>query len=397
VRKVLFKTLRAPMLNPTPTGLAGTSNATLESLRTGDVPGQDKTKGTRVARFSETLLNWRVTTKVDGTYLLPVVIHADGRSHFNTKPFGVLTGRPAGRQLSYPRWSSNPVERAREIFTAGPGMILVYFDLAQAEARFAANLSNDAAFIAAVADDVHSRNALILFGADERIKDRLTRDPKGKYCPRHAEGGSSAAACDCGKPYRDVTKNVGFAIIYQAGVKKVFAFLRSQGFPVELDAVEYMFMAMKDAYPDYDRYVQENMQFVREHGYLRTAVVGRIMHFGFHPEPAQIANVPIQSGIADVMDTRLLDEMGPRMRGTGARQILHHYDSATFEVPKKQVEWIEYESKGVKKRKPGGKVIEVIESVWAQPVKVKKSIVCRADREFMLPAEIKVGQRWSDF
>jgi uracil-DNA glycosylase family 4 len=388
VRKVLFGVLRAPMLNPTPTGLAGTSNATLESLRTRDQG--DDTKETRVARFSEALLNWRITVKVKSTYCDSIQIHADERAHYNIKPFGVFTGRPASRILSAPRWSRDLVDRIREVYTASPDHLIVYFDLAQAEGRFAANLSNDAAFIEACAVDLHTRNALILF-PDEHEK--LLRDPKGKYCPRHSEKGNPKAACNCGKPFRDVTKNVGFAIIYQAGPKKVLAYLRSQGFPVDLEQVEDMFRAMRDAYPDYAGYVAQNIRFVEKNGFLRTAIKGRIMWLGFHPEPAAVANLPVQSGIADVMDTRALDEIVPRLRGTGAKLILHHYDALHFDTPKKQIEWL-VDEKG--KRKPAGKVVEVLEQVWARPVRIEQSIVSRATREFLLPAEIKVAERWSE-
>lgn len=369
VRRALFKTMKAPLLNPTPTGLASTSNATLEALREG--------AGTRVARFCETLLNWRFTLKAKGTYVDTVPVHADGHAHYNFKPFGVITGRPASRILSAPRWSKETPERFREIFYAPKGYSLVYFDLAQAEARFAANLSADRNFIEACAKDIHTKNALLLF---PDAKEALERDPKGKHCPRHSEGGSSSAACNCGKPFRDVTKNAGFAIIYQAHPSKVFAYLRSQGFPVQMDHVEAMFDAMRGKYYEHDKWVKDMLRFATENGYLRTALVGRIIRLGFHPKPTDVSNVPIQSGIADVMDTRLLDQILPRIPGE-AKMVMHHYDSATFFTRNCDVE----------------KVQVVIEDVWKAPVQLKQSIVCRQDCEFVLPAETKVGRRWSDF
>lgn len=370
VRRALFTTLKAPMLSPTPTGQASTSNATLESLREGT--------GTRVARFSEALLNWRFTMKVKSTYTDTIPIHPDGRAHYNFKPFGVITGRPASRILSAPRWSKALPERFREIFCAAPGRELVYFDLAQAEARFAANLSADANFIEACAKDIHTKNALILF---PDAAEMLTRDPKGKHCPRHSEGGSSSAACNCGKPFRDVTKNAGFAIIYQAAPAKVFAYLRSQGFPVEMGDVEEMFSAMRGKYFEHDRWVKDMLRFATEHGYLRTPLVGRIIRLGFHPKPTDVSNVPVQAGIADVMDTRLLNDITPALP-PDVCQIMHHYDSATFDCPK---------------GKAADEVQALIERVWAAPVKLPASIVCRKACEFVLPAEVKRGRRWSDF
>ena len=381
VRRVLFGTLRAPMLNPTKTGLASTSNATLESLRTGDKG--DETKPTRVARFAEGLLNWRTALKSKGTYVDTVQVHAsDGRAHYTFKPFGVITGRPASRILSAPRWSQSLPERVREIYYAQKGRTLVYFDLAQAEGRFAANLSADVNFIAACAKDIHTTNAKILFPDAREV---LEKDPKGKNCPRHSEKGNARAACACGKPFRDVTKNGFFAIIYQAHESKVLSFLRSQGFAMELDQVEAMFAAVRDVYSTYDAYVKTNLRFVEKNGYIRTALKGRMIRMGFHPKPSDTANLPIQSGIADVMDTRLLDIIVPGLpKGTpsvkGAQMIMHHYDSATFDTPNEQVE----------------EVRSLIEGCWKAPVKLEESIVCRKACEFLLPAEVKTGKRWSE-
>lgn len=369
VRRALFHTLKAPLLNPTPTGLASTSNATLEALREG--------AGSRVARFSEAMLNWRFTVKAKSTYVDTVPAHRDHRAHYNFKPFGVITGRPASRILSAPRWSKALPERFREIFCASKDRALVYFDLAQAEARFAANLAADKNFIEACAKDIHTKNALLLFPDAREV---LERDPKGKHCPRHSEGGSASAACNCGKTFRDVTKNAGFAIIYQAAPAKVFAFLRSQGFPVQMDHVEAMFDAMRGAYFEHDRWVKDMLRFATEHGYLRTALVGRMMRVGFHPKPTDVSNLPIQSGIADVMDTRLLDQIVPRLPAD-VKMIMHHYDSATFDASVGDVDAVQ----------------KIIEEVWKEPVRLPRSIVCREDCEFMLPAEVKVGKRWSDF
>ena len=386
VRKALFGRLKAPMLNPTETGLASTSNSTLETLRTGDT--SKKTKETRVARFAEATLNYRASMKSLGTYLTPVQIHKDGRAHYTFKPFGTITGRPAGRILSAPRWSSFLPERVREIYTVPKDCLILYFDLAQAEGRAAANISGDKNFIEACAKDLHTRNALILF-PDEA--EALKRDPKGKDCPRHSEGGRAGAACNCGKPYRDVTKHAGFAIIYQAVAQTVLAYLRSQGFPVELDQVEDMIEAMRAAYPDHAAWVEWLTAWVRQNGYIETAIMHRKITVGFHAKVQDLSNLPIQSLIADIMDIRLLDVINPQLP-PGCKQILHHYDSASYEVPRRLIEWEEVKGK----KYPRGKVVDIIENAWREPVRLKPSIVCSGEREFLLPAEVKTGRRWSE-
>lgn len=44
-----------------------------------------------------------------------------------------------------------------------------------------------------------------------------------------------------------------------------------------------------------------------------------------------------------------------------------------------------------------GPMAEAVERTWAEPVRLKPSVVCREEREFLLPAEIKTGKRWSSF
>jgi len=407
VRRVLFGTLKAPMLNPTKTGLASTSNATLEVLRTGGAgsarsgpadtaqtsgPIQTETRETRVARFAEALLRWRVAVKIRSTYVNAVRIHDDGRAHYNWRPYGTNSGRYSCRLQSCPRWSTAIEDRPREMYTASPGCSLVYFDLSQAEARFAANLSGDPNFIKTCEGDVHTGNAKILFPDALEV---LTRDPKGKNCPQHGEDAVKGARCNCGKPFRDIAKNAGFAVAYLAEAATVFAFLRAHGFPVELDAVEEMLNLLKASYKRYYEYVAENVFFVEKNGHLRTALVGRARHFGFHPKPQEIANFPIQSGIADCMNTRLLqlqkklNKEAPRIR-----MVAQVHDAAMFDTPDEYVRW-ETDKKG--KPVPKGYMVEQIEALWREPVRLEPSIVCRERREFVLPAEIKVGQRWSDF
>ena len=304
VRRVLFGVLRAPMLNPTATGLASTSNATLEVIRTGGAgtarrgpadtvetggPILNETRQTRAGRFAEALLRWRVAEKIRGTYVNAVVIHPDGRAHYNWRPYGTVSGRYSSRLQSNPRWSTAIEDRPREIYIASKGCVLVYFDLSQAEMRFAAALSGDPNFIKTCEGDVHTGNAKILFPQPEALE-MLTRDPKGKYCPQHGERPMHGAACNCGKPYRDIAKNAGFAVSYLAETATVFAYLRAHGFPVELDDVETMLSALKRSYRRYYEYVAENVAFVEKHGYLRTALIGRIRWFGFHPKPTDVAN-----------------------------------------------------------------------------------------------------------
>jgi uracil-DNA glycosylase family 4 len=373
VRRALFVRLKAPMLNPTKTGLPSTSNATLEEIKKG--------RG-RAARFARALLELRVVDKSRGTYVDAVQVHTDRRAHFNWKSFGAGTGRYSGRMQSCPRWSLTLAERVREMYTASKGNVLVYFDLSQAEARFAAHLSGDENFIASCRGDVHANNALVVFSASPKAVEALERDPKGKSCARHADttGKNWRAPCNCGKDYRDIAKNVGFAIAYLAEAPAVFAYLQAHGFDVDLTLVEGMLGNLKRTYATYYAYVGENVAYVQTHGYLRTALTGRLRRFGYSPKPTEVANFPIQSGIADVMNIRL-PTIRDRVRTLGGRLVGQYHDAAVFDVPKPAAP----------------EVRSIIESTWKEPVRLETSIVCRSPREFVLPAEIKEGHALSEF
>ena len=366
IRRILFTRLRAPMLNPTASGLASTSNATLEVLKTG--------KG-RAAKFSDALLRWRVVSKIKSTYVDATVVHRDVRAHFNWKSFGTVAGRFSSRMQSVPRWSGALEDRVREMYTAAPGCELFYFDLSQAEARMAANLSGDPEFINTCKGDVHVGNALVLF---PDARETILKDPKGKHCARHGGSGSTLAACTCGKPYRDVAKNAGFAVAYLAEAPTVFAYLRAQGFPVELGDVEAMLDRLKTAYKAYYAYVASNVAFVAKHGYLRTALVGRVRWFGYAPPPTEIANFPIQSGIADVMNVRALRLV--RQLPSGARIVGQYHDAVITEA-----------------RRGDDRIVPLLEKLWEEPVRFPASQVCPKACEFFLPTEIKRGRRWSEF
>jgi DNA polymerase I-like protein with 3'-5' exonuclease and polymerase domains/uracil-DNA glycosylase len=251
----------------------------------------------------------------------------------------------------------------------------VFVRNSQAEARMAANLSGDPAFLNTCKGDVHVGNALVLF---PDAREMIERDPKGKHCLRHGAGGSSGAACNCGKPYRDVAKNAGFAVAYLAEVPTVFAYLRAQGFDVELGDVEEMLSSLKAAYKVYYAYVEANIAFVKKHGFLPSPLIGRKSWFGYAPKPTDVANRPIQGGIADVMNERLV--LLSRQLPKTARVVGQYHDAAIIEG-----------------KKGDDRIVTLINALWEEPVRFPESQVCPEAREFFLPTETKRGRRWSEF
>jgi uracil-DNA glycosylase family 4 len=378
IRHALFKQLKAPtyLAPATPTGLPSTGAAVLEALKSGS---------NRAGKLADLIIRWRSANDVRTEYLENVFVGEDGRVHAGWR-LGPVTGRPACRGpnlLNTPRMAfcpgcgntlvdgmahketckpkkrrdPQPEDQIRDVYIAAPGHVFVYFDLSQCEMRFCANLSGDEAFIKACEGDVHAGNAMVIFAGIPGAVEALRTDPKG-----------------AGKQFRDVAKNCGFAITYLAEADKLFIHLLENGFDVDLATCQDIIDRIHSAYWRYYNYVEENIQLCRRQGFLRTPFLGRKRWLGYYPKPTDVANTPVQSGVADVMNKRLLviDARKPKR----VKQLTYAYDSATYEVPEKDVETM----KGL------------ISDVWAEPV-----VVPGTGRSFMQPIELKEGLRWSDF
>jgi uracil-DNA glycosylase family 4 len=371
VRRALFTTLRAPrsIAEPTSSGLPSTSAATLERL---------KGNATRAGRFADLLLQWRGAVKIRGTYIDSQILDKPSRktptvsrTHFNWRSYGASSGRYSCRLQSCPRAEhlkdkSIVLEtRVREVYIARPGCKLVYFDLSQAEMRSAAFSSGDATFMKTCEGDIHSGNAKILFPSEAEL---IESEPKGR-----------------GKPFRDVAKNAGFGVTYLAETETVFQFLRSKGFDVQFRDVSVMMDRMHEAYAGYFRYVQRNVNAVAKSGYMRSLLTGRIRWLGWHAPPTEIANFPIQSMIADLMNERL-----PKINAalpSGTLTVGQIHDAALFDTPERHVE----------------RMKTIISDTWAAPVIVPAGGIYGGSlkleegaRSFVMPIEMKCKDRWSD-
>lgn len=349
VRWALFKKFRAPALNPTSTGLPSTSSATLEVLKEQD---------TRAGRLARLILNWRAVVKVKGTYIDAIEVD-DNRARFVWRVFGTVSGRWSCRLQSAPRWSKAVSDRVREVYAAPPGCELIYFDLKQSEARIAAYFSGDEAFMKACEEDVHASNAKIIFPwAAAQIED-LKRDPKGP-----------------GKEFRDMAKGSLFGIIYSAEIQTVFQQLRMKGFmDVHLNDVQAIFDKVYRVYTTYYDYCEKNIQHCHKHGWMRSVLLGRIRWMGWNAKPGDIYNYPIQSGVADLVNLKSIwiFERLPKK----ARIVAQVHDALIIETPK---------------GKDSTSVRQLIVDAWAKPIHVPNT-----DRSFIMPADIKVGDRWSSF
>ncbi len=349
VRRVLFTKLRGRYTAITASGKPSTANATLEALR-----GTD----TRLSRFADALLKWRLVGKIKSTYIDWVKTHPlTKRAHYVWKVHGTVSGRLSCRLQSVPKWKPKDVSaRVREMYVPREGNTFVYFDVSQAEMRLAAYLSADPAFMHACGADVHAGNARAVFpeiAAKGWLEGDALKDPER------------------GKPYRDISKNLGFAIAYGAEAEKVFITLRSKGFDVTYRAVELILAKLRSVYHVYYAYVERNLQEVRRVGFMRTPILGRIRWLGWWPKPTEVSNFPVQSALADIMNARMI-EMHPLLP-KGISLVAQVHDSEVFDCPMALAPRLK----------------SIIKSIWDRPIAL-------AGGPLVLPIDLKTGMRLSE-
>lgn len=359
VRHAMYVRFKAPVLMPTPKGLPSTAAGALEVYRG---------NGTKAGRLADLELNWRAVNKSRNTYIDALTVTRDpilgDRIRFNWKVYGTPTGRWSSRAQSMPRPEKNLEgkllleSRIREQYVARPGCVFNYFDISQAEARIAANISGDPEFIKTCQGDVHTGNACAIFPQHEEI---IRTDTKGR-----------------GKPFRDVAKNFMFGIVYGAGADTIHKFLLAKGFKVTLREVQKLLDLLRKKYKVYFRYAERNVEFVRKHGYLISPYLFRRRQFGFFPKPEEVYNHTSQSGVADEMNMRLLEIM-PQLP-SGVLLVHQGHDACAFESPLGEA---------------ADKVDEIITRTWARPSVMPRSIVCEAGATFMLPIDQKRADRLS--
>jgi uracil-DNA glycosylase family 4 len=361
IRKALFRRFRAPVLFTTPTGLPSTASGTLEVYRG---------NGTKAGRFADIILNWRAVRKSRTTYIDAPMLDVQHTSigpriMVPWKVYGTPTGRWSSRLQSIPRPEKDLSgkllleSRVREMYVPRRGCVFVYFDISQAEARIAANISGDPNFIETCRGDVHTGNACAIFPDHADI---IRNETKGR-----------------GKPFRDVAKNFMFGIVYGAAADTIYKFLLGKGFKITLREVQKLLELLHKKYRVYFRYCERNVAFCSKYGYQISPFLFRRRFMGFHPKPEEVKNFPAQSGVADVMNIRLIDIMR-RLPSTDVRLVGQFHDAAAFECPI---------------GKDADDMEALIRRTWADPVTIPKSIMCDEPRTFMLPIDLKRGDRLS--
>lgn len=365
IRKILFEEFEAPVLERTEkTGLPSTGKKTLEAFafQTHEKYGQ----------FAEKLGFWRLCKKIQATHIDRLPIERDGRVHPNWRSFATPTGRWGCRKpnlmaqkIPDNRYAKEPEYQIRSIYIAPKGEKLVSFDLEQVEPRMSAYLSGDEEFIKAVeTGDIHTAVAQIIFIHNGVLPDELK---------------DSATAKTKGKPLRQVAKKCGLGISYGAGAEKIFETLRADKHKITFTEVCRALDKLQKAFRRYYDFVQENLEKCQKDGHIVIGfMTGRKRWLGHAPKPQEIANSPIQSGAADLMNTRIIQ--------------LYDFFNKTYNQVKKIVKIIAQVHDQVIVQVPDALVKRVerdIARIMGQKVRIGK-------REVVFPIEQKTGVRWSE-
>lgn len=360
IRDIIFNQFKAPVLERTEKeGLPSTSKKILQAF--------GATEGRPYSNFCKWLVEWRACTKMKMTYLVNLKIEKDERVRPGWKSFGAYTGRfscskPNLMNLKRfnKRFRNEPEQHIRSIYIPSEGCRFVTYDMSQVEPRVAAYISGDQAFIDAVEKgDFHTNNAIVLFGELPELLDLM----------RAKEGD--------GKPMRDTAKSCGLAVNYLAEAPTLKDFLATQEYFLPLSKCQEMIDKLRKKYHVYFKFVAGNVALAQKQGWLKIGTLsGRIRWLGFNPSPSSVADTPIQSTAADIMNDRLIAIYDALLESgyfkKGVKIVAQIHDAVIFDVPIPLVEEIK----------------QLIRDKMSKKFKI-------GDRERSFPIDMKEGDRWS--
>ncbi len=302
---VLFEKMQIPSRKKTATGKYSTSEQVLSTLAV-------------EYEIAAKVLEYRGLSKLKSTYVdaLPKLIDNNtGRIHSTFNQHVTATGRLSSTQ---PNLQNIPVrtERGRGIrkaFVAGDGYRLLAADYSQIELRIIASMSGDEAMIKAFRndEDIHARTATEIFSLE--ALENVDREQRRK------------------------AKEVNFGIPYG-----VSAFGLAQRLGISNKEGKSIIDAYFERFPAIQQFIQETVEFAKEHGYVET-LSGRRRFIpdinsrnhnirGFAERTA--VNMPIQGTAADLIKIAMIrvdEEL--RKRKSGTRMLLQVHDELVFEMP----------------------------------------------------------------
>ena len=271
------------------------------------------------------ILEYRSLKKLKSTYVdaLPELVNAaDGKIHTSYMQTVAATGRLSSTN---PNLQNIPIrsEKGREIRKAfiprNDDFTLLAADYSQIELRIIAALSEDEnmqeAFVKG--EDIHTATAAKVFGV---AKDEVDRDMRSK------------------------AKAVNFGIIYG-----VSAFGLSQNLNISRKEAKEIIETYFEQYPKLKAYMENNVEFAKEHGYVETIMNRRRNLNDINSANAIVrghaernaVNAPIQGSAADIIKIAMINIHAEfEKQQFQSKMLLQVHDELVFDVYKPELDQI---------------------------------------------------------
>jgi DNA polymerase I len=271
------------------------------------------------------LLEYRNLQKLLSTYIdcLPDLIHpVTKRIHTSFNQTVAATGRLSS---SDPNLQNIPIrselgKEIRKAFVAGhPGWKMMSADYSQIELRLLAHLSGDPNLTDAFQknEDVHRRTASLIFGVS----------------PDQVDG-----------ELRNRAKTINFGVIYGMGSQRL---ARETG--ISMAEAKDFITAYFDKYAKVKRYLDTQIEFAKEKGYVKT-LLGRRRDIPeinsdnprLQSNAERIAtNTPIQGSAADLIKVAMV-RIHNRLKQEAlkCRMLIQVHDELVFELPEEEIEQV---------------------------------------------------------
>ena len=269
------------------------------------------------------ILAWRSVNKLQSTYVkaLPEEINPKtGRVHTVYNQAVAATGRLSSNQ---PNLQNIPIrtDRGQQVRKAfiprDDNHVLLAADYSQIELRIIAALSQDPAMVEAFkkGEDIHAATASKVFGV---VIDEVTREQRAN------------------------AKTVNFGIVYG-----VSAFGLSQQTNLNRSEAKELIDAYYLTYPKLKAYMNEQIDFARENGFVETVLGRRRYLKDINSQNAVVrgaaernaVNAPIQGSAADIIKLAMIN-IHHRLKNESwkSKMLLQVHDELVFDVPNAEVE-----------------------------------------------------------
>ena len=269
------------------------------------------------------ILAWRSVNKLQSTYVkaLPEEINPKtGRIHTVYNQAVAATGRLSSNQ---PNLQNIPIrtDRGQQVRKAfiprDDNHVLLAADYSQIELRIIAALSQDPAMVEAFkkGEDIHAATASNVFGV---------------------------AIDDVSREQRANAKTVNFGIVYG-----VSAFGLSQQTNLNRSEAKELIDAYYLTYPNLKAYMNEQIDFARENGFVETVLGRRRYLKDINAQNAVVrgaaernaVNAPIQGSAADIIKLAMIN-IHHRLKNESwkSKMLLQVHDELVFDVPNAEVE-----------------------------------------------------------